>query len=157
MRCVALPTACQAWHANINAAGPLGYYRFCKLPNYVVLTSRPPRNSIIPLDGRPACRRQVHQWTGDSRGRGEGNTLVARPPISRRQAASWIGREPRVIERFTRSAATGSIRNHARRSHDVDETVDGLDSPEADSGQDHEYAPRGELHTMEGSSERLER
>ena len=31
---------------------------------------------IIPLDGRPRCRRRCNCWMGDSRGRWDGDTLV---------------------------------------------------------------------------------
>jgi len=59
---------------------PAGYnnaYSIIQTPGYVVILYEmihEPR--IIPLDGRPHLPTQVRQWTGDSRGRWEGNTLV---------------------------------------------------------------------------------
>jgi hypothetical protein len=56
---------------------------------------------IIPLDGRPQL--QIPQWTGSSRGRWEGNTLVVET-INRREEAEFhgAGRNLRLTERFTR-------------------------------------------------------
>jgi hypothetical protein len=58
---------------------------------------------MIPLDGRPHAPQNVRQWTGDSRGRWEGDTLVV-------ETTNFNGKNPfrgasenmRVIERFTR-------------------------------------------------------
>jgi hypothetical protein len=60
---------------------------------------------IIPLDGRPQPPAGVRQWTGVSRGRWEGQTLVV-------ETTNFNGKNPfrgasenmRVIERFTRTA-----------------------------------------------------
>src|SRR5206468_5471806 len=63
--------------ANINAAGPLGYYEILQAPGYVVLLMEQIHETrIIPLDGRPHLPQDLRQWSGDSRGRWEGNTLV---------------------------------------------------------------------------------
>jgi hypothetical protein len=58
-------------------AGDLGYYRIFQTPGYVVLFMETGHEArIIPLDGRPHLSPGVRRWSGDSRGRWEGNTLV---------------------------------------------------------------------------------
>jgi hypothetical protein len=58
---------------------------------------------IIPLDARPHVSRNIRQWTGDSRGHWEGDTLVI-------ETTNFNGKNPlrgssenlRVVERLTR-------------------------------------------------------
>ena len=67
----------------------------------IVLNAR-----IIPIDGRSALPGGVRQWTGSSRGRWEGDTLVV-------ETANFNGKYPiqgssekmRLTERFTRTGA----------------------------------------------------
>jgi len=92
---------------NINAAGPLGYYQILQTPNHVVLTLEAIHETrIIPLDGRPRLPQTMRHWTGDSRGRWEGNTLIVETtnfsPSSRFMGSA---ENLRVVERFTRAAA----------------------------------------------------
>jgi hypothetical protein len=71
---------------------------------------------IIPLDGRPHLSPQVRQWTGDSRGRWEGQTLVVEVANYNRQDVGTVAtgiattatlkgvpqsEAMRVVERFT--------------------------------------------------------
>jgi len=70
-------------------------------------------NRIIPVDGSPHLPPQIRQWTGDSRGHWEGDTLVVDstnfsdktnfrgPPLTARQDI-FSSPELHVIERFTR-------------------------------------------------------
>ena len=63
--------------ANFNGAGPLGYYQILQGPGYVVLTLEAIHETrIIPLGGGPHLPQSIRQWSGDSRGRWDGNTLV---------------------------------------------------------------------------------
>jgi hypothetical protein len=59
---------------------PAGYnngYQIIQTPGYIViLTEMIHEARVIPLDGRAHAAPAVKQWTGDSRGRWEGNTLV---------------------------------------------------------------------------------
>jgi hypothetical protein len=71
-------------------------------PGVVVIINEMVHNArIIPTDGRPHT--PFRQWTGDSRGRWESETLVVET-INFRRETSLQGStaETRVVERFTR-------------------------------------------------------
>ena len=71
-------------------------------PGYVVIINEMVHNArIIPTDGRPHTR--IRQWTGDSRGRWEGDTLVVET-INFRRETSLQGStaDTRLVERFRR-------------------------------------------------------
>jgi hypothetical protein len=56
---------------------PMGYYQILQTPNYIAITLEAIHETrIIPLDGRPHLTPNVRQWSGDSRGRWEQDTLV---------------------------------------------------------------------------------
>ena len=99
---------------------PAGYnnaYSIVQTPGYVVILYEmihEPR--IIPIDGRPHLNTQIRQWTGDSRGRWEGNTLVVEVTNYSRQDVGTVAtgiattatlkgipqsEAMRVVERFT--------------------------------------------------------
>ena len=71
-------------------------------PGYVVIFNEMVHNArIVPTDGRP--HGTFKEWTGDSRGRWEGDTLVVETVNFRRETSlpgSTAG--TRVVERFTR-------------------------------------------------------
>jgi hypothetical protein len=59
---------------------------------------------IIPLDGRPHIPSTIRQWTGDSRGHWEGDTLVVDTGnFSDKTHFRGADRNLHVIERFTRT------------------------------------------------------
>jgi hypothetical protein len=71
-------------------------------PGSVVIINEMVHNArIIPTDGRPHTK--FRQWTGDSRGRWEGETLVVET-INFRRETSLQGStaDTRLVERFTR-------------------------------------------------------
>jgi hypothetical protein len=71
-------------------------------PGTVVIVNEMVHNArIIPTDGRPHTT--LRQWSGDSRGRWEGDTLVVET-INFRRETSLQGStaNTRLIERFTR-------------------------------------------------------
>ena len=73
-------------------------------PDTVVLMTEMVNTSrVIPLDGRPHLDADVLQWSGDSRGRWEGDTLVVETrnfdPKRRWRNSS---QQMRLVERFTR-------------------------------------------------------
>ena len=87
-------------------AGYNANYQIVQAPGYVmILTEMIHDVRIIPLDNRPAPPQGVRQWTGLSRGRWEGNTLVV-------ETTNFNGKNPfrgasenmKVTERFTRVA-----------------------------------------------------
>lgn len=92
---------------NINAAGPMGYYQILQTPGYVTLTLEAIHETrIIPLDGRPHLPQGLRQWSGDSRGRWEGNTLVVDTTnFSPQSNFMGAAENLHVIERFRRVAA----------------------------------------------------
>ena len=70
-------------------------------PGYVVIVNEMVHNArIIPTDGRPHTT--LRSWTGDSRGRWEGNTLVVET-INFRRETSLQGStaDTQLVERFT--------------------------------------------------------
>ena len=74
-------------------------------PGYVVIINEMVHNArIIPTDGRPHTG--IRQWTGDSRGHWEGDTLVVET-INFRRETSLQGStaDTRLVERLTRIGA----------------------------------------------------
>jgi hypothetical protein len=90
-------------------------YRILQTPGYVVILVEMNHDArIIPLDGRPRLSAPVRQWTGDSRGRWDGDTLVVESANFKFNAQSRFGvgylnglsdGNLRVVERFTRTDA----------------------------------------------------
>jgi hypothetical protein len=93
--------------ANLSNAGPLGYYEIIQTSDYVVLMLEAIHEvRIVPLRPRPHLPGTLHLWSGDSRGRWEGDTLVVEttnflPYVNFLGSAENL----RLIERFTRTAA----------------------------------------------------
>jgi hypothetical protein len=71
-------------------------------PGTVVILNEMVHNArIIPTDGRPHTT--LHQWSGDSRGRWEGDTLVVETVNFRRETSlQGSTADTRLLERFTR-------------------------------------------------------
>jgi hypothetical protein len=92
---------------NYSSGGVFGLYEIVQTPGYVVLFSEAIHDArIIPLDGRPHLPPSVHTWSGDSRGRWEGGTLVV-DTTNFTAAANFYGSSDglHLTERFTRVAA----------------------------------------------------
>ena len=97
---------------------PAGYnnaYQIVQTPGYVVIIQEMIHEArVIPVDGRSHVDKNVRLWTGDPRGRWEGNTLVVETTnfngkgwIATNAAAARIRGVPhsdalRLIERFAR-------------------------------------------------------
>jgi hypothetical protein len=88
-------------------------YRIVQGPGYVaILVEMNHETRIIPLDGRPHVSSNIVQWTGDSRGHWEQDTLVVETSNFRFNDQSRFGvgylngmsdQNLRVVERFTRT------------------------------------------------------
>ncbi len=87
-------------------AGYNANYQIVQAPGYVmILTEMIHDVRIIPLDGRPQPSDNLRQWTGASRGRWEGNTLVVETTnFNGKNPFRGAGENMRVTERFTRVA-----------------------------------------------------
>jgi hypothetical protein len=87
-------------------AGDYGYYQIVQTPGYVLLFMETGHEArIIPLAGRPHAPDAMRFWSGDSRGRWDGETLVVEttnfsPKSNFMGSAAGL----RVTERFTRVA-----------------------------------------------------
>ena len=92
---------------NSTGAGSLGYYLILQTPGYVVLMYEAIHETrIIPLDGRSHLPQSIRRWSGDSRGRWEGNTLVVETTnFSPKGNVMGSGEHLSLVERFTRVAA----------------------------------------------------
>ena len=95
---------------GFNAGPPItpgGYNQNLQVfqtPDHVVLVTEMVHTArIVPLDGRPALSEGIRQWSGDSRGRWEGDTLVVETSNFNDQRR-WRGttENMKLIERFTR-------------------------------------------------------
>ena len=73
-----------------------------QIPGYVVIFNEMVHNArIIPLDGRP--HGTLRQWTGDSRGRWEGETLVVETTnFLTETSLRGSSRDTQLVERFRR-------------------------------------------------------
>jgi hypothetical protein len=90
-------------------------YRIIQSPGYVTILVEMNHDArVIPLDGRPHLGDGVQQWTGDSRGRWEGTTLVVETTNLKFNHQSRFGvgylnglsdERLRVVERFTMNDA----------------------------------------------------
>jgi hypothetical protein len=90
-------------------------YLIVQSPGYVtILTEMNHDARVIPLDGRARLSGRVQQWTGDSRGRWEGDTLVVETTNFKFNSKSRFGvqyltglsdENLRTIERFVRTDA----------------------------------------------------
>jgi len=90
-------------------------YAIIQTPGYVVISVEMNHDTrIIPLDTRPHLPSGMAQWTGDSRGRWEGPTLVVETRALKFNDKSRFGvgylnglsdENLRVVERFTRTDA----------------------------------------------------
>jgi hypothetical protein len=100
---------------------PAGYnnaYQIVQTPGYVMIAHEMIHEArIIPIDGRAHLNQDVRMWTGDPRGRWEGQTLVVETTnfnglgwIATNGASARIRGVPhsdalRLVERFTRVGA----------------------------------------------------
>ncbi len=74
-------------------------------PDHVVLVTEMVHTArVIPLDGSPHLGQAIRQWSGDSRGHWEGDTLVVETS-NFTDTTRWRGstENRRLVERFTRS------------------------------------------------------
>ena len=84
-----------------------GYYQILQSPGYVVLLMETFHDArIIPLDGRPHLSQSIRQWSGDSRGRWDGNTLIV-DTTNFSSKTNFLGSADHLhlAERFTRVAS----------------------------------------------------
>jgi hypothetical protein len=91
---------------------PTGYnnhYQIYQTPGFVTILDENIHDArVIPLDGRPHLPSTIRLWSGDSRGRWEGQTLVVE---TTNYSAKTTFRFPvapetlKAVERFTRVAA----------------------------------------------------
>ncbi len=90
-------------------------YRIVQAPGYVIVLVEMNHDArIIPLDGRPPLASRLRQWTGEPRGRWDGDTLVVESANFKFNAQSRFGvgylnglsdANLRIVERFTRTDA----------------------------------------------------
>ena len=95
-----------------NAGPPLmpsvynNNFQIFQTANSVVILSEMMHDvRVIPLDGRPHVPSSVRSWTGDSRGRWDGDTLVVETTnFNGKLSFHGSDENMRVVERFTRTA-----------------------------------------------------
>ena len=84
-----------------------GYHQIFQSPGYVVLLMETFHDArIVPLDERPHLSRRIRQWSGDSRGRWDGDTLVINTTnFSSKSNFLGSAEHLHVVERLTRVAS----------------------------------------------------
>jgi hypothetical protein len=105
-----LAERCILWPTAGPPMVPVGYnnnYQILQTPGYVVILIEMIHDvRIIPLDGRPHAPQHIRQWTGDSRGVWDGNTLVVTTTnFTGKTNFRGSGENLRLVERFTRAGA----------------------------------------------------
>ena len=106
-----LPERCLVWAHEGPPMVPPPYndiYQIFQIPGYVVLFPELANNParIIPTDGQEHLPEHVRQWSGDSIGRWDGDTLVVDTTnFTDRTAFQGSGEALHVVEQFTRVAA----------------------------------------------------
>src|SRR5262245_15778106 len=91
---------------GVGADPQYGYYQIAQGPGHVVILMETFHDArIIPLDGRPHLPQSIRLWSGDSRGRWEGATLVV-DTTNFAPTSNFLGSSSRLhlVERFTRVA-----------------------------------------------------
>jgi hypothetical protein len=80
------------------------YMQIVQAPGSIVIRLESMHETrVIPLDGRPPLSASIRQWTGDSRGRWEGNTLVVETTnFNSRRRFHGATENLTLVERFTR-------------------------------------------------------
>ncbi len=101
---------------GFNAGPPLtpsaynNNLRIVQTPGYVVLVTEMIHDArIIPMDGRPHPPAEVTRWSGDSRGRWEGNTLVIDTTNFTDKTPAF--QLPTTLDNLQASAGVGSGKN----------------------------------------------
>jgi hypothetical protein len=82
-------------------------YQIVQSPSHIVFRMETIHEArIIPIDGSPHVSDAIRQWTGDSRGHWEGDTLVVDTKgFSPKAAFMGVSRDLHLVERFTRLSA----------------------------------------------------
>ena len=117
---------------------PGGYNQNVQLfqtPDQVVLLNEMNHNfRVIPLDGRSGSG--IPQWTGESRGHWDGDTLVVETASFLRETSFCPGTDrcPPAADRalHARRCRHADVRGHGRQSHRVDQPLDLRDSHEVE-------------------------
>jgi hypothetical protein len=95
---------------GVGADPQYGHYQIVQGRGYVVILMETVHEArMIPLDGRPHLPQSVRQWSGDSRGRWDGATLVV-DTTNFAPTSNFLGSSDRLhlVERFTR-VSSGTI------------------------------------------------
>ena len=108
-------------------------------PGHVVIVTEMAHTArVVPLDGRPHLSSDIRQWSGDSRGYWEGETLVIETSnfAEKRRwrgttESAHLGRAP-----DTPGRRHARLRVHGDRSEDLDEAVDRVGDDGAEPGTD---------------------
>lgn len=82
------------------------YYQIVQTPGYVMLLTEAFHDArIIPLDGRAHLPPALRQWSGDARGRWQGDTLIVETSnFSRNLHLLGSAEHLQIVERFTRTS-----------------------------------------------------
>ena len=104
-RCITFGTA----RVGFLQARNNSYHQIIQTPGYVVIYSEMIHEArIIPLDGRPHTSTTIRSWSGDSRGRWDGQTLVidttnfsAHPTFLQKPSLPVSGEHVHLTERLT--------------------------------------------------------